>query len=120
MQDRRRCYRLDTQLPVTFQASKFQQHVSVGISQNISATGLCFTSTDRVDKGQDLVLEVRLPPGEKVKLNTEVVWVRDAGTISRDYLIGVRLKEPVDDNARKFIRFCARKMNEGLGKKPAE
>ena len=111
-QDRRRCNRVTIELPVTFKASPYQQHISIGITQNISATGLCFTSTDKLDRGQDVSVEIRIPPGVRVKLDTTVIWVRDALTISGDYVIGVRMKEPVNDQARRFIQFCAKKMNE--------
>ncbi len=117
MQDRRRCHRIDAELPIAFRASRYQRHISVGLTQNVSATGLCFLSTQGVDVGQDLSLEIQIPPGDKLNLNTTVVWVRETGYISRDYLIGVRLREPVDEDARKFIRFCARELSRSKPQK---
>jgi len=117
MQDRRRCHRFDVELPVAFRATRYQRHISVGLTQNVSATGLCFLTTQGVDIGQDLTIEIQIPSGEKLTLNTAVVWVRETGYISRDFLIGVRLREPVDDDARKFIRFCAQELSRYKPKK---
>jgi len=117
MQDRRRCHRINAELPVAFRVTRYQRHISVGLTQNISATGLCFLSTQGVDIGQDLALEIQIPPNEKLTLNTVVVWVRETGYISRDFLIGVRLREPVDDDARKFIRFIAQELSRYKPKK---
>jgi len=119
MKERRRCYRLQMELPVSFRASKYQRHISLGLTQNISATGLCFLTTQGVEVGQELKLDIQIPPEQKLTLTTEVVWVRETGYISRDYYIGVRLKEPVDEDAHQYVRFCAQSMHKLRQKREA-
>ena len=110
MPERRRCHRMDIELPLSFKAMKIQRHISVGLTVNISAVGLCFQTTENLITGQPLTLTVQLPSEEKVDLNTQIMWVRESGYISRDYFVGVKIQEPLNDDAKTFVKFCAERM----------
>jgi len=119
MKERRRCHRMDIELPVNFRVTKLQRHLSVGLTINISAVGLCFQTTEQVSAGNELTLTIQLPTDEKLELNTLVMWVRESGYISRDYFVGVRIEEPLNDDAKKFVKFCAERMKYLRGNIPS-
>ena len=54
---------------------KAQEGKFEGVSKNVCATGLCLTSSRRLEKGQHLHLEVYLPQGQQpIHMDGEVRW----------------------------------------------
>ncbi|MFA5088235.1 MAG: PilZ domain-containing protein [Candidatus Omnitrophota bacterium] len=110
--ERRKYERYDTEVKIYFQVDydfktkvQFQilpKQPSEGgsqkysaISRNVSAEGLCFTSSKRLDIGEKLLLEVYLPRAEEpISMEGEVRWSRQTSADQRDlnqFDTGVRL-----------------------------
>ena len=109
--EHRRSHRIKIELPASFKASKTQSHSSVAIVLDISATGICITSRDALDLGQELTIQVRLPTEEKLTVKAKVVWIREKVVLNdREYSMGIKLLEPMNEDEAKFVRFYVSKL----------
>jgi Tfp pilus assembly protein PilZ len=111
MVDKRRCLRHKIEVPAWFKNTRYQKDLSLATTINISATGICLTTREPLEAGQEVLMQVKLPPDERVIINTRVVWIQEImGLTVREYLVGLRLVEPMQFEEKKFVQFCARKM----------
>lgn len=109
--EHRRSHRIKIELPASFKASKTQSHSSVATVLDISATGICITTRDALDLGQELSIQVRLPTDEKLTVKAKVVWVRENVVLNdREYSMGIKLLEPMNEDEAKFVRFYVTKL----------
>ena len=111
--ENRRSHRIKIELPASFKASKVQSHSSVATILDISATGICITTRDPLVFGQELAIQVRLPTDEKLSVKAKVVWVKEHIILNdREYTIGIKLMEPMNEDEAKFVRFYVGKLFE--------
>lgn len=109
--EHRRSHRIKIELPASFKASKTQNHSSVASVLDISATGICITTRDALDLGQELSIQVRLPSDEKLTVKAKVVWVKENIVLNdREYCMGIKLLEPMNEDEAKFVRFYVSKL----------
>lgn len=108
-QDKRRSHRVKVELPVSFKASIHQRHVSIGTTMDISATGICLKTREKLDEGQLLEIQLKLPTDETLVIRTKVVWVREMDYgLSPDFLAGIKIVDQMNDDEAKFIRYYVR------------
>ena len=104
--EQRRTQRLKIEIPATFKITNQQEHVSIGTTLNISATGLCLQTKERLTPGQDLAISLNLPSYEKVTMNVRVIWVQETDfSLTSDYLIGIKITESLKSEEVKFIKY---------------
>ena len=107
-QENRRVQRLEIALSLSFKVVPTQQYVSLATTVNISATGLCFVTKEKLHPGQDLIVQVTLSKFENVILPIQVVWVKEQFTfMQEEYAVGVKVKDSVDPDVAKFVKFFA-------------
>ena len=105
--DKRRCLRFRIELPAWY-TRPHRQDEGAAVTLDISATGACFISPDPLDVGRVLVMRIKLPHNEIVRIKVKVIWVKALfGSGADEYRIGVRIIEPVAFDEAKFVRFCA-------------
>jgi len=111
--DNRRTMRFRLEVPAWFKNTRYQQELSLATTLNVSATGLCILTREPVEVGQFVLMQVKLPPEDRLIINTRVVWVREIlGSFVREYQVGLKLVEPMQFEESRFVRFCAQKMVE--------
>lgn len=109
--EQRRCFRFKMELPAWFRNSRSQKDLSLATTLDVSATGMCLATREALEVGQEILMQVKLPPEDRVIIRTRVVWVREiAGTMVREYQVGLRLVEPMQYEEGKFVKFFAKKM----------
>jgi hypothetical protein len=110
MDDRRRSYRLNLELPATFKLTESQRHLSLATTLDVSALGMCITSKEKISRGEKIRLKVKLPNNETVELKTLVVWVKQEDVYKDGlYTIGIKIMEPMSDDEAKFVKYYAGK-----------
>lgn len=63
-----------------------------GMSKNFSVHGMCFASSLKLNRGDNLYLEVFLPLGNKpIKMEGRVCWSEGSGRTSQQYNTGVEI-----------------------------
>lgn len=114
MQEKRRCHRFNIELPVWFKScSVGDDMVAIASTMDISATGMSFVAKEELEKGQELLLQVKLPSDETLTVKTRVIWIReDFGAAIREYRVGLQVVEPVRNDESKFVKFVAAQMIE--------
>ncbi len=114
MDEKRRCFRFKLEVPAWFKNTRYQQKdLSIASTVNVSATGIALTTREPLEVGQQILMQVKLPPDERVIVRAEVVWVKDiTRTFIPEYQVGLRLVEPMQYEEGKFVKFCAQKMLE--------
>ncbi|MFH1360233.1 MAG: PilZ domain-containing protein [Candidatus Omnitrophota bacterium] len=119
MQDRRRCHRLNIELPASYQAQGNQGSLTVASTLDLSATGICLRSRDKLHQGQKLPVQVTLPAGEKILIHVEVIWVQEIYEASpTEFKIGLKIDEPLKADESKFVRFYASQLLEFFKENP--
>ncbi|MFA5088749.1 MAG: PilZ domain-containing protein [Candidatus Omnitrophota bacterium] len=120
MSDKRRCHRLNVELPASFKISDAQKHVSLATILDISALGICLTSKERLVAGQELQLQVILPVNERIVLQAKVIWVKELIAYDvREYKVGIQIIDRVGTDEAKFIKFFADQFLEFFKEKPS-
>ena len=111
--DNRRCFRFKMELPAWFQNTRYQKDLSLAMTINVSANGICLITREPLEVDQEILMQVKIPPEDRVIIRTQVVWVKEMpGTIVREYQVGLRVVEPMQFEETKFVKFCAQKMLE--------
>ena len=110
-QEKRRCIRLNIELPVSFDIRSIQGHQAITSTLNISATGLSFMTREPLKAGQELNLVVGIGKDERVYLPATVRWIKESleygGT---EYLVGLQIDDKAGDEQKKFVLFVAQEM----------
>lgn len=110
MDDKRRCHRLNLQLPVSFRKLDDQQHLSMGSTLDVSALGMRMSSKEELRKGQVLDLYIGLSSVEKIKIHTRVIWVEEKDIFgSKEYLVGLKIIDSMKFDEKKFIKYFSGK-----------
>ena len=114
MEEKRRVLRFKLEVPAWFKNTKYKnKDLSIASTMNVSATGIALITREALEVGQQVLMQVKLPPDERVIVRAEVVWVRDiTRTFIPEYQVGLRLVEPMQYEESKFVKFCAKKMLE--------
>jgi len=110
MSDKRRSHRLKIELPASFEIKSFAgNQISIATTLDISATGICLVSKEKLNIHDKMTVNVNLGKEGRVKVDAEVVWVKSAASYggSSEYHIGLKIREPLTDDATKFVRFYA-------------
>ena len=108
--DGRRSHRLNIELPALLKVHPSKQDIS-SITVNVSAVGICLACEATPRIGSKFPIEITLPTKEKVVIQTEVVWVREAPTVYKnfEYHVGLKIIDTIDPPVEKFIRFYVEK-----------
>ncbi len=110
-QEKRRCIRLDIDLPVSFDIRGTQKNQVITSTLNISATGLSFLTREYLKAGQELTLLVGIAKGQRVRLPAVVRWVKESFEIGgSEYLVGLQIDDRAEEEQRKFVLFVAQEM----------
>ncbi|HSA31563.1 MAG TPA: PilZ domain-containing protein [Candidatus Omnitrophota bacterium] len=110
-QEKRRCLRLDIELPVSFDIRSSQRHQAITTTLNVSATGLSFLTREPLKVGQSLILVVGLGKGQRTRLPATVRWIKESFEIGGpEYLVGMQLDDKAEDEQKKFVLFVAQEM----------
>ncbi len=119
--DRRRFLRLDVETKVSITATNLSSDKIEAMSKNMSVTGICFTSSEKVEVGAivglEIVLqEIHLP----VHLDGVVAWSKEtvvqSGEHDTIYDVGVKLINLDNTDEGKFLVYMCGKMMERVGK----
>ncbi len=121
MKDKRRCHRLNVELPVTFLAPGKEQELVLAATMDISATGICLVTKEPLDIGQELVIRVELPTGEKPQIHVNVIRVEEMIQMAelggfKEYKIGLLITGPVEADESVFVKYYAEKLKEVFNK----
>jgi len=100
--ERRRHPRLNVFL--TIHLAEFD---TTGLTQNISAGGLCFVSIEQMEGGQELSLELILPGSvDSIAIKAKVVWCKITQTHPETlYKYGVEFIEISDDHRQQVAHY---------------
>ena len=71
---------------------------------NMSSSGFCFTSDDKLKIGEKIQLAVDLDTVEDVIITVKVVWV-SKNNDNKKYVIGVEIEEKEGPGFDRFIEF---------------
>lgn len=109
MQEKRRSYRLPVELATSFKVFPEQEHISLGLINEISALGFSFTTKEFLSVGQEFSMTVRFPDDQRVELPVKAVWTRKESEVDTpEYFVGVKLLEPVTPQTSMYIRLYVR------------
>ena len=112
MTEQRRYHRMKIHLPVSFETEDPKTFVSSS-SIDISPTGLAVRLTDPIRKGQYVTLTINVSDTKIVKVEAQVMWVREKDRNGdREYEAGLKIVDKMDRDEIEFIRFVAQKMIE--------
>jgi len=117
-QEKRMVHRLEMNLPVVYKISDVQG-LPVASTLNVSAIGICLLSKQGFKVGQELVIQMTLPPEEEAKAEdvefaAEVIWIEENyvekkdGSVSREYKAGLKLLGGKKSHQKKFVQFFAK------------
>ncbi len=73
------------------------------VSRDISNTGLCLRSYEKIDERKKLLLTIELIDGVTIQVQGRVVWAKQDG---RDFIVGVHF-EDVSEKVQDMIFNCA-------------
>ncbi len=123
--EKRKYERFDTELKIYFQVNyelktkvEFQlvdrkrgevlPQKYFAISKNVGAQGLCFTSGKKLDAGDRLFIEIYLPSQERIPMEGEVRWCKEAdknGHTAGSFDTGIKLLKVNEKLVESSIRF---------------
>ncbi len=111
MTEKRTTHRLDINLPAFFEIPEAQDHITIATTLNISATGLRLLTKKRLEVGQELPLQINLSHEQTITIHVRVVWVKESySNTTREYLMGIKIKDSMQADESKFVRFYAEKL----------
>lgn len=121
MNDKRRSHRLPVELAASFKVFEEQSHISLGVVNEISALGFSFTTKEFISPGEEIVMTVRFPEGQRLALPIKIVWSRQESFVDTpEYLVGVKLLEPLTPETAQYIRLYVRYFFQAFRKKNPE
>ncbi len=100
----------DLKTKVSFQLKKTQIDPAMnkrffGITKNISAGGLCFVSEQRLERGDNILVDLYLPAVEKpITMEGEVKWSK-ADDDGLQFFTGVEISKVADKPVEQSIYF---------------
>jgi len=111
--EQRRSYRLNLDLPATFQIFDVEMKPARASIQDVSAVGICFLTKTEVKPGQKITLRVTLPGKEAVAVHGTAVWCKQKVLYDvTEYRLGVKIDDPIKGDEGKFVKFYANKFME--------
>lgn len=117
--ENRRTHRITIELPLSFKAFESQKHLSIAVTQDISPTGMRVLSKDKLDVGQEVQVQIRLPDDSSLTVHAKVVWCKDSYTLNaKEYIMGIQLMDTMKADEAKFVKFVARQFLASFTKKP--
>lgn len=106
MKESRRCHRLRMKLPACFKFSSSDSEIALATVLDFSALGICISTKEKLEFGQEIVLEVFGEQKKKMQIKATVVWVKESNLIPKaDYLIGLKVSEDMSLDEKKFLKF---------------
>jgi hypothetical protein len=117
MTDHRHTHRIKLSLPVCFQDPKQKEVLAISTTLDISVSGLALVTKEPLEPGQEIALNVELPDAEMVYLDVKVVRVEPRVQMAqlggyKEFLIGLRINEPLTAGAKKFVHFYAQQLKQ--------
>ena len=73
------------------------------LSHDISNTGLCMRTYERIKPNERLAMTIELTDGVSVQVNGRSLWQKDG---DRDFLVGIRFEE-ISEKVQDMIFNCA-------------
>lgn len=111
MADKRRCHRINVELPITFKFSEKQKNISLATSVDISALGLRLLTKESLSIDQVILLNIKVGKKENFLIKAKVMWIEEKSILSfKEFLIGVKIIDSMDCDEAKFLKFFATKM----------
>jgi len=112
MKEKRRYHRMNIQIPVSFEIGE-PKWLVLASTLDISATGLSVQLNEPVAVGQMLSLTIGLDDQRMVKVSAQVIWIKEKkGPQDKQYQIGLKIVDKMDQDEIDFVRFIAKKMFE--------
>lgn len=116
LKERRRYPRIELNLDAKYKVLDYEQVFHFTKTQNISAEGVCFMSSDILKPGIFVQLDVDLKDDDPpVSMVAEIRWAEDIKSDDgKKYINGVKIMSmPAKDEAR-FLKYYCGKMVEKL------
>lgn len=118
--DKRRSFRLNIEMPVSFKSHPELTYASLGMINEVSALGFSMTTREFLPNGSEFTALLRLPNDQRLNIPVRVVWSRQLSEEPAEYFVGVRIVEPITPETSQFIRYYVRYfLSLYVGKKPA-
>ena len=117
--ENRTTHRINIELPLSFKVHEAQKHLSIGMTQDISPTGMRVLSKDKLDVGREIQVQIRLPDDSSLTIHAKVVWCKEIYTLNaKEYIMGLQLMNDMRADEAKFVKFVARQFLATFTKKP--
>lgn len=111
--DKRRAHRLKIEIPATLKRTRDQAHISIATTLDISAMGLCLRVKERLQMGDQVIIQLQLSDRQTATLNAKVVWVKDDEFLmGPDFIVGIKITQSLKTEEIKFIQFYVKKLFE--------
>jgi hypothetical protein len=97
--EKRKFKRFDAYMSVRYKAGEIRKVTGISLSKDLSREGIKITSTEDIEKGTILDLEIDIPDDPKPVFSTgEVVWSRKVEPGDKNFEQGVKFVviDPVD------------------------
>ncbi len=72
--------------------------------ENISAKGVCFTSSVKVEDGQEIELELEWGESRLTKIKVEIIWAKML-TDCKQWIVGSKIIDTPLKNYEEFVRL---------------
>lgn len=108
-EERRRYPRLDINVDIEWKkiSAAAANAVIKGVSKNISEGGICLLVYEKLNTGDILSLDIKLPSGRMIHSRGKVAWIREFEIIGqeteRSYDAGIELID-VNEEDKKVLR----------------
>ncbi len=110
MREKRRFHRMNIEIPVSFEMGD-PKWLVFATTLDISATGLSLKVDSPVAVGQVLTLTVGLDDDKLVKVDAQVIWVKEKKDEQTTcYRVGLKIIDKMDQGEIDFVKFVAQKM----------
>lgn len=114
MEERRNYKRADDALKIVYKVVDIADYDQGAITKNISGGGICFSSRQRLSKGDLLDMQISLPKMPKaIKAVGKIVWVSDSGKLQFPYIMGIHFIDidPLDKG--KILNYVKSSASDG-------
>jgi len=113
MKEQRRYARLEVKLPLSFtRQGPGATLKGQGSTKNISAYGLCFTSSASLGVGEKISGHLRLPSGEPIVFEGRIKWIQSVNATLQD--IGVEITTISLEDQNRYLLFVCGLMYDRL------
>ena len=112
MQDKRRYYRMNAEIPMSFRIPPSKESEGSATS-DIAGMGIAFTTKQQPKIRQELLMYLHLPENKKTEVHGQVVRVEQPkGPGDLTCKVAVKLMDPIKFDERDYVKFYASKLKE--------